>query len=149
MVFTQASSLRLANHTSTRNLFLPTRVSSKFKCLKLRTRVPRGPMTVTSRPLSLIVTLSGISTVALARMVFMAQRKPEIEKKRYRVSRSKILNVTRRGSYNALVHPLMDNNRKEHTNIKKDIDSGANHRIRGGDLKSVNIQMFDKRTFEP
>lgn len=92
--------------------------------------------------------LSGISTVALARMVFMAQRKPEIEKKRYRVSRSKILNVTRRGSYNALVHPLMDNNRKEHTNIKKDIDSGANHRVRGGDLKSFNIQMFDKRTFE-
>lgn len=88
--------------------------------------------------------LSGISTVALARMVFMAQRKPEIEKKRYRVSRSKILNVTRRGSYNALVHPLMDNNRKEHTNIK----SGANHRVRGGDLKSFNIQMFDKRTFK-
>ena len=42
----------------------------------------------------------------------------------------------------------MDNNRKEHTNIKKDIDSGANHRVRGGDLKSFNIQMFDKRTFE-
>lgn len=38
----------------------------------------------------------------------------------------------------------MDNNRKEHTNIK----SGANHRVRGGDLKSFNIQMFDKRTFK-
>ena len=30
--------------------------------------------------------LSGMSTVALARMVFMAQRKPEIEQKKYRVS---------------------------------------------------------------
>jgi len=30
--------------------------------------------------------LSGISTVALARMVFMAQRKPEIDQKRCRVS---------------------------------------------------------------
>ena len=56
MVLTQANSLRFANQTSTRSFFLPTRVNSKFKCLKFLTRVPRGPLTVTSRLFSLIVT---------------------------------------------------------------------------------------------
>lgn len=56
IVLTQASSLRFANHTSTRSFLLPRRVNSKFKCLKFLTRVPRGPFTVTSRLFSLIVT---------------------------------------------------------------------------------------------
>ena len=57
MVLTQANSLRLANQTSTRTFFLPTSVSSNFRCLKFLTRVPRGPLTVTSRPFSLILTV--------------------------------------------------------------------------------------------
>ena len=57
MVLTQANSLRLANQTSTRTFFLPTSVSSNFRWLKFLTRVPRGPLTVTSRPFSLILTV--------------------------------------------------------------------------------------------
>ena len=49
-VLMHANSLLEANHRSIRSFFELRRVNSKRMWLKLRTRVPRGPLTVISRP---------------------------------------------------------------------------------------------------
>ena len=57
IVCRQASCFRLANQISTRSLFFPTLVSSRSMCRKDFVRVPRGPVTVTTRLFTLRVTV--------------------------------------------------------------------------------------------
>ena len=55
-VFVAASSLCLPNHLSTFKVFLPTICMLTGRCRKLRTRVPREPVTVTLRDFTFTIT---------------------------------------------------------------------------------------------
>lgn len=63
IVCRQASCFRLANQMSTRSLFFPTLVSSRSMCRKDFVRVPRGPVTVTTRLFTLRVTVCVCATM--------------------------------------------------------------------------------------
>ncbi|MFS7990798.1 hypothetical protein Hanom_Chr11g01063171 [Helianthus anomalus] len=68
--------LRDPNHASTFNFRFPVSSSvismkSRFKCLKLRVRVPRGPLTSMILAFTLISMPSGMSIVSDDKIVFI------------------------------------------------------------------------------
>ena len=80
-VLTAANSFFLPNHFSTRTVFLSGMEMSTAKCLKLLIKVPRGPLTVTTRDLTLASTSSGIVTDWLVLITFILKSKDKLKSK--------------------------------------------------------------------
>ena len=78
-VLTAANSFFLPNHFSTRTVFLSGMEMSTAKCLKLLIKVPRGPLTVTTRDLTLASTSSGIVTDWLVLITFILKSKDKMK----------------------------------------------------------------------
>ena len=74
-VLTAANSFLFPNHFSTRTVFLFGMEISTAKCLKLFTNVPLGPLTVTTRDLTLTSTSSGTLTDWLVLITFILENK--------------------------------------------------------------------------